>query len=368
MPLLSLAELDWVKLQPLLLHHGYKLRPRYQPNWKPSWKRPWNFYGDRFDCPDAIVLRRPNLIDAIRMKDGEKVVIKRVILEYDNVPILQHLNSPKMRQDPRNNAVPLLDVIPLPDSVEDDSKQSVLLVMPMLFPLLSSHLPFRHAKEVVDALDQLIQGIQFLHEHNIAHRDACSLNFMMDLTDVIPSSFHHSFDFYQPDGKTRIDFRDRCSVAPVKYYIIDYETSDYFPPNTLCVGYYGQEKDVPELSNTIPYDPFKLDIYQIGTVVQMFIEEYEGLDFLEPLGEAMRSHDPGMRLTAAKSLEKLQHIVSLLEGTDLSREIWLRDSTPELRVIQTVPPVVKVKTSFWNHFVCFSRFRPSIAKAALSRL
>ncbi|PPQ81782.1 hypothetical protein CVT25_013669 [Psilocybe cyanescens] len=287
------------------------------------------------------LIKRPNLIDAIRMKDGAKVVIKRVILEYDNVPILQYLNSPEMRMDSRNNAVPLLEVIPLPDTVEVDSKHSVLLVMPMLFPLMSSHLPFRHAKEVVDALDQLIQGIQFLHEHNIAHRDACSLNFMMDPTDVIPSSFHHAEDFYQPDGKTRIDFRDRCSVAPVQYYIIDYETADYFPPTTLCVGFYGQERDVPELSHTAPYDPFKLDIYQLGTLVRMFVEKYKGLDFLEPLGVAMTFHNPEVRLTATKSLERLQLVVSSLKETDLSREIWLRNSTPSLRVIQTVPPDVK---------------------------
>ncbi|PPQ81709.1 hypothetical protein CVT25_013439 [Psilocybe cyanescens] len=345
MPLLTHAELDWVKLQPLLLDNGYKLRPRYQPNWKPSWKRPWNFYKSRFECPDSIILRvrpticpiyrlsnRRNVIDAIRMKDGAKVVIKRVTLEYDNVPILQHLNSPEMRKDSRNNAVTLLEVIPLPDSVEDDSKHYALLFMPMLFPLMSPHLPFRHVREVVDALDQLIQ----VPVYDL--KDACSLNFMMDPTDVIPSSFHHSKDFYQPDGKTRIDFRDRCSVSSVKYYTIDYEMSDYFPPNTLCVGFYGQEKDVPELSDTVPYDPFKLDIFQLGTVVQMFIEEYEGLDFLEPLGEAMTCQNPEMRLTAVKSLEKLRCIVSLLEETDLSRKIWLKDSTPEMRVVQTVPP------------------------------
>ncbi|PPQ93339.1 hypothetical protein CVT25_014468 [Psilocybe cyanescens] len=337
-PEVKVQQARWVELQPLLLEHGYQLRPRYHPNWKPSWKGPWNFYKHMCDCPDWIGLRRPNLIDAIRMKDGAKVVIKQVILEYDNVPILQYLNSAEMRKDSRNNAVPLLDVIPLPGKAEDDSKHYMLLVMPMLFPFMSLHLPFRHVKEVIDALDQLIQGLQFLHKHNVAHRDACRLNFMMDPTNVIPSSFHHAKDFYQPDGKTRIDFRDRCSVVPVKYYLIDFETAERFAPNVGCVGFYGQVKD-------------------LGAVIRKFIEEYEGLDFLAPLSEAMRHDDPEIRLTAGKSLEKFQNIVSLLEEADFSREIWIRNSAPELRVVQTIPPKVK-PSSFCNPFL--SAFRTCI--------
>jgi hypothetical protein len=28
----------WVRKQPFLQSHGYKLRPRYQPGWVPSWQ------------------------------------------------------------------------------------------------------------------------------------------------------------------------------------------------------------------------------------------------------------------------------------------------------------------------------------------
>uniref|UniRef100_A0A8H8CK66 Protein kinase domain-containing protein n=1 Tax=Psilocybe cubensis TaxID=181762 RepID=A0A8H8CK66_PSICU len=292
------AEAYWAAQQSLLADHGYQLRPR--------------------------------------VEDGGRVVIKRVTLELDNVPLLQHLNSPEMRKDPRNNAVPLLDVIIPPTSNEGKSDHTVFLVMPMLFPLMSWHLPFRHVKEIVDVFEQVIQGVAFLHEHNIAHRDACNLNFMMDPTDVIPSSFHHGDNYYQPDGKTRIEFKDRCSVSRVKYYIIDFEFANYFPNNKLCVGLYGQQKDVPEMSRTVPYDPFKLDVFQVGKLIEKFIKKYEGLDFLQPLFEAMTRQDPKTRPTAAEALDQLRQTVSSLTDSDMSSEIWMKDMTPGLHRLQTL--------------------------------
>ncbi|KAH9478459.1 hypothetical protein JR316_0008914 [Psilocybe cubensis] len=256
--LLTDDELEWVRLQPFLLQHGYKLRPRYHPSWKPSWKRPWNFYKYEAECEDSIPLRTYNVIDAVRIKDG-------------------HLNSDEMRADPRNNAVPLLEVIPVPLSVplsdeDSDPDHVMLLVMPRLAP-------------------QVFRGIEFLHDNGIAHRqvsdcchslyvilmemfrDACMFNFMMDPTDVIPGGFHHSIQFYQPDGKTLIRVRDRCTVPSLKYYIIDFETAEYFPPNSLCTGLIGQEKAAPELSRTVPFDPYKLDIYQLGMLVHRLMEK-----------------------------------------------------------------------------------------------
>ena len=72
--------------------------------------------------------------------------------------------------------------------------------------------------------------------------------------------------------------RDKCrlvtpvvrrAVAPLQYYFIDFESATYYPPeekNPLCVGTTGQERSVPELSETVPYNPFKLDVYQLGSI------------------------------------------------------------------------------------------------------
>ncbi|KAH9478391.1 hypothetical protein JR316_0008845 [Psilocybe cubensis] len=339
---LSSAEKEWVMLQPLLLSHGYQLPPRYQPNWKPSWEKRWNFKY-KTECPDFFPLLHHDIMDAVRVKDGVEVAIKHVVLEEDNVPLLQYLNSPEMLKDSRNNAVRLLDVISVPNTSDIFPKPSVLLVMPKLFPLFSFHLPFRHVREVLDALQQIMEGIVFLHEHRIAHRDACTHNFMMDPTDVIPSGFHLSNNRCQPDGVTRIHFRDRCSFPQLRYYLIDFETAEFFPPNSLTIGRYGQVKDVPEMSETVPYDPFKLDVYQVGSLVKTLIELYEGLDFLVPLRDIMRCPNPELRPTASESLSQLHGIVSQLEQTYLSHEIWLKDSTPIFPKYQTVSPDEKAK-------------------------
>ncbi|KAH9478393.1 hypothetical protein JR316_0008847 [Psilocybe cubensis] len=293
--LLTQDEADWVELQPFLLEHGYQLRPRYHPNWKPSWRRPWNFfYKDMWDCPDQIGLNRWNLIDAVRLQDGKNVVIKRVVLEHDNIAILQLLNKPEMLSDPRNNTVPLLDVIYLQNLSGEQGKDNALI------------------------------GVQFLHEHQIAHRDACILNFMMDPTNVLPKGFHHANASCQPDGKTPIEFNDRCLVGTVRYYLIDYETADIFPPGTLCIGRYGQEKDVPEMSDTVPYDPFKLDVYQVGCVIRTLIEEYEGLDFLAPVRDSLTCQSPETRPTATESLSILRATVSNVEPITLSKKIRMK--------------------------------------------
>jgi hypothetical protein len=46
--------------------------------------------------------------------------------------------------------------------------------------------------------------------------------------------------------------------------------SSYFLPGLQCesvVGIAGHDQDVPKLSNNVPYDPFKVDIFTIGNVI-----------------------------------------------------------------------------------------------------
>ncbi|KDR79995.1 hypothetical protein GALMADRAFT_1174063 [Galerina marginata CBS 339.88] len=283
----------------------------------------------------------PRVLDAVRVSDGAKVVLKKVNIHQD-IPILEFLNSPELLLDPRNNTVPILDLIPLPND-----GNFALIVMPMLRHFDSHIIPFRHVSEVVEALEQFIQGLAFLHEHQIAHRDICYFNLMMDSTKVIPSGFHFARQYVQDDFKTQIIYHDRRSVGPVKYYSIDYETARHFFPGEKCTGVMGQNRNVPEMSETVPYDPFKLDVYQLGAIIPRFIENYEGLEFLKPLGDAMTDQDPEKRLTAAESIQKFQELVSPLTEAESSQEIWLRRLSPEARLIVGFP----VKNPLWYRFL-----------------
>ncbi|KAF4618470.1 hypothetical protein D9613_009889 [Agrocybe pediades] len=315
--MLSREDLEWAELQPFLLKRGYQLPPRYRPNWKPSWKKrrlwgsklPWHY-------ADASSFYNPKLVDAVRVSDRKKVVLKRVNPQ-EEVAALEYLHSPELEKDPRNNTVPLLDVIRHPE--RDDI---VIIVMPMLYLFESPSVPFEFVSEILEALDQFLKGLEFLHEQQIAHRDACMLNLMMDATKVLPGGFHFAEPTCKPGGKGLVKPRSRSSVGPIKYYFIDYELALYYPGNEHdSYGRMGQDKTVPEFADEHAlYDPFKLDVYQMGGVVQQLIARY-GLSFLEDLEAQMRCRDPGKRPTAAEAYNKFSDIVKQLPPDEKSRKI-----------------------------------------------
>ena len=60
----------------------------------------------------------------------------------------------------------------------------------------------------------------------------------------------------------------RASV-PVTYYYIDFGISTLFTcddTNRLVTGRAGLDRDVPELSEELPYDPFKVDVFILGNL------------------------------------------------------------------------------------------------------
>ncbi|KIJ43467.1 hypothetical protein M422DRAFT_30896 [Sphaerobolus stellatus SS14] len=260
---LSQLEEFWRDRQQFLQQRGYLLRPRFRPDWKPSWKGtglchcPWNI-------DDFLFNPRPDLIDAVSIADDLKVVLKLVETSREEIPIARYLSSASLRSGSRNRTVPILDVIPLPDT--DDK---ALLVMPLLRHFEDP--PFSYVCEVVEAVRQLLQGLEFMHEHNISHCDACWYNIMMDSSNLIPEGFHYASD-ERHDDLTLISFRGRSrkAVAPVQYYFIDFGLSRHFKSfedRIYLEGRVGQNKEVPEFIKDIPFDPFKLDIYQFGAVI-----------------------------------------------------------------------------------------------------
>lgn len=145
-----------------------------------------------------------------------------------------------------------------------------------------------------------------MHEHNIAYRDACRLNLMMDPSRVIPGSFHFG-SWRTVDGIRPIVWRERWSVRPVKYFFIDFDLSLRYSSNVnRCeVGQIGQDRSAPEmLTPNIPYDPFKADVYQLGNVILNMIAEYEeGLELFEVVGKAMTKFDPDKRPLASDAVQ-----------------------------------------------------------------
>ena len=79
-----------------------------------------------------------------------------------------------------------------------------------------------------------------------------------------------------PNWSSMADPYSRTSApSPVRYYFADFGMSTYFPPGVprLVTGALGAEREVPELSETVPYDPFKLDVYILGAMYRNFLHK-----------------------------------------------------------------------------------------------
>ena len=96
---------------------------------------------------------------------------------------------------------------------------------------------------------------------------------MMDASAMFPHGSHPINDVFLPDGRTIAHPLARTSVH-VRYYFVDYGISTYIPPDVhpkLVLGTLGRDQEVPELSNEVPYDPFKVDVFILGHVFKDMI-------------------------------------------------------------------------------------------------
>jgi hypothetical protein len=106
--------------------------------------------------------------------------------------------------------------------------------------------------------------------------------------------------------------------------------SSYFPTESephLVFGRDGRDQDVPELSDDVSYDPFKVDIFTIGNVLRCefcnvsfcssgsshclsltFPEIYTNLDFLKPLTVYMSLPVASERPSADEALQQWRTI------------------------------------------------------------
>ena len=104
----------------------------------------------------------------------------------------------------------------------------------------------------------------------------------MDSRPLYPEGHHPVRIDYAPDGvyDARPLTRSQCHV---RYYYIDFGISSYFPPNAsprLVLGRDGRDIEVPELSNIVPYDPFKTDIFILGNLLRREFFLVSTSDFL----------------------------------------------------------------------------------------
>ncbi|CCL99183.1 uncharacterized protein FIBRA_01198 [Fibroporia radiculosa] len=328
-------EIRWRDRQSFLQTRGYMLRPRYRPGWNPSW-RGSGLHPRLFE--DSIALPfREHLIDATRISDSQLVYIKRVKTGDNESRIAINLSAPSIRDEPDNHCVPILDTF---QDIDDD--QISYIVMPFL--RLISRPPCETVEDVVDLVDQLLEGLVFLHKHGVAHRDCSYKNIMMDAALLFPQGHHPVRENYLPDGLTPTSSLPRTGI-PIKYYYVDFGISVHIPPDQfpkLALGAFGRDQEVPELSTEVPYDPFKVDIFIIGNVFRReFHDKISNIDFLVPLIQCMIRVDPALRPGATETLTQWKKIRSSISGLHRQWRLRFRDESLVSKVISDTTCLAK---------------------------
>ncbi|CAA7259338.1 unnamed protein product [Cyclocybe aegerita] len=328
-PELGPIERFWVDRSQFLLQHGFELRSRYQLGWVPSWKESGKTYTS---CEDHLFRFHAHIVDGRRKSDGAPVVIKQVYRANTEIDILRLFASPELSRDRANHVVQVLDIL------QDPFKPGMeFIVMPLLRRYDDPE--FGAIGEVVDFVTQVLQGLAFIHSHNVAHNDCTGNNIVMDARPIFPNGWHPISDLYTPDysGYTRSLSR---IDHPVRYYFIDFGLSHRFLPGQRHVvkDYGGADQDVPEYEVLNPYDPFKADIYTLANIfMKKFHQKYVGLEFMGDLVSYMRVEKPSKRPTAQMVLE---FWLQIQEGLDPRHARWrLRtptESIPERVVLDAV--------------------------------
>ncbi|KAG8869656.1 hypothetical protein FRB97_004377 [Tulasnella sp. 331] len=309
------TEQAWVAQYDFLESQGYSLRPRYRPGWTASWNNRW----EQLYAEDSFPIQQAHLLDAIRKSDRKAVMLKRVPRTSPEIAISQFLGSEELRDDPRNHSLPLLRVL-----YDDKDPESAILVLPVL-RRMDSPRPVS-IRECVALVEQTLEGLVFLHEHHIAHRDCSWGNIMMDARGMFPKGWHPQQWTREPNGKDlKGQNSTRTAAGGVRYYFIDFGISTR--GNDSVLGLDGQE-EAPELSDDVPYNPYKLDVYILGMMYKHFIiEEVSGADFILPLIQYMTPDAPEDRPSAQEAFERFKTIQGKMRGYQLSMR--LRPLEPE---------------------------------------
>ncbi|KAJ7018970.1 kinase-like domain-containing protein [Mycena alexandri] len=321
---ITLTEQFWVDSYQFLLSRGYRLRPRYHTSWVPSWG---NGSPIRQRSEDFFASYAPHALDGRCLKDNRKVVLKRV--KGKELEILRHLDA--LRSDARNRTIPILDYIPFPGT------EWTFVVMPYGRPFNSP--PFHCRDEFVDAMRQYIEGLQFIHEHNIVHFDVAPQNMLTEECRLIPRGSHWS----HPDSHSghRGDFfswKNRCSLRPaLQYYYIDFGLSMHFPhrDSARMTGTLRTFPMIPELSLTVPYNPFYVDVFQLGLVMSRIIDVYPALEEFRPVAASLTRDDPHTRATLEGALQQLNSVHDGMLPLR-RRRIWDKGTTRWKKVTRIV--------------------------------
>ncbi|KAJ7160169.1 hypothetical protein C8R46DRAFT_1107210 [Mycena filopes] len=305
----STTESYWRRNRVFLESSGYKLRPKFHPgfatNIKELSKTALKDYRARHF--------HPHIMDAERISDGQKVMLKCVSNKAhpDEVKIAQLFSSPPHAGNPRNHCVPILDVLQDPD---DDDKR--VLVMPFLLPFHRPGPVFDTVGEVIDCFRQIFEGLQYMHENFVAHRD-CGSNNIMQEAILYPAGCHP----YNPnDGLPFEEVRLGGDRSPPEH---DYIACNHFPTDIYFLGNILKQEFV---YSTGPYRSgfrfVRLRIFQTSRIASEIPQtpfKHKPLRFMTHLVHEMTQENPADRPTIGEVIQRFDKLCRKLGWWHLRR-------------------------------------------------
>ncbi|KAI0325870.1 hypothetical protein GY45DRAFT_1374426 [Cubamyces sp. BRFM 1775] len=213
--------------------------------------------------PLNLALQNYQVIDATQSDTKELVAIKSFAKDSQEKDVAQLLSS---LDDPQNHCVRILGIL------EDPLDASLaMMVMPYLRPC--DNPDFGTVGDVIQFVDQTVEGLAFMHRHRIAHRDIAMKNIMMDGKALFPDGHHPVRLNYSPDAIYKVNPLPRAGRS-IQYFYIDFGLA-------------------------FPYDAFKMDIFAPGNLyAKEFEQKYNDMQFLIPMIERMKQRQPELRPTA----------------------------------------------------------------------
>ncbi|KAH9168326.1 kinase-like domain-containing protein [Lactarius sanguifluus] len=317
---LVMTERWWGDRYNEIAERGYKLRPRYRPKWEPSWfKTGKDFYS--VEDGQATILRAA--MDATRTRDGHPVMLKKVLLSDGphELRINKLFSSPEHSRERDNYCAPLLDVIEL--STRFESQQ--LMVFPLLRPFNQPRI--QTFGEFAAFFTQICEGIRFMHQRNVAHRDCTANNIMFDSSKMYPKGFHPVKIDRNRNFKGTAKAYTRTQRPP-RYYFIDLGLSRlYHSRDATDEPLRGGDKSAPEHRSGRRCNPFHTDIYYIGNLIrQEFMEKCNGFEFMNDLITSMTQDNPAERPPIEEVLQEFSRIRASLSKRKLRSAITSKNS------------------------------------------
>ncbi|KAF8799944.1 hypothetical protein BYT27DRAFT_6845910 [Phlegmacium glaucopus] len=272
----------------------------------------------REDSDNSITLFANPLTRMARTRDGHDVAIRVITINnegHDHLSILRKVATGPITLLSNNHVLPMF--------TEFHFHDVAFGIFPKVGWMVSDAYDYwakNSVGDIVDMLMQALEGLAFIHDLKVAHRDAFRDNFLIQ---------------WHPESMRSMTI----PVSRPRVYLIDFEVAVEFPPDCppaecVCTGYplggsfsepeMYSRPPAPEMTTSEPYSPFKTDVWQLGISFADFHANIPGID--EVLKE-MTHADPGARPCAGEALEKLARVVNALPPAALliHPEILLQD-------------------------------------------